>query len=469
MISRSFPPCTRLVAAVVFAPGLFGQSPLPRAPGASVVNVSSPPGTPSEPGIAINPKNPKHVVVVYQTTAAAAYSTDAGRTFTVAEGTKPADWRVAGDVSTTFDNKGNAYLCYLAFDHLGTTDYWAHNAGRNGIFVRRSSDGGKTWEKQASAVKAFPTGHEPGLQFEDEPRIFADNGPNSRYAGNLYVGWVEWQIDKSVMLFSRSTDAGVTWSPALQISVHSGLPRDDNGSLGGFVAAIAPDGTIYGIWNDGNSIMLIESGDGGRTFHQPRAVIETGPPYFGEVPGVSRVEGFAQIAVESRGSKGGNLYIAWSDYRNGDIDVFLASSSDHGRHWSEPVRVNDDPMHDGNDQFYQWMTVDPVTGSVYVQFYDRRDDPRNRKTRMTIARSTDGGRSFKNYSWTDNSFEGQAPFLGDYTWIAAYDNRVYGAWTEVAPQAEKAKQEGRVQSRGATPRGTSTVVRVGSADFSGVK
>ncbi len=469
MISRSFPPSSRVAAAIMLAPGLFGQSRLPRAPGASVVNVSSPPGTPSEPGIAINPKNPRQIVVVYQTTAAAAYSTDAGRTFTVAKGTKPTDWRVAGDVSTTFDNKGNAYLCYLAFDHLGTTDYWAHNAGRNGIFVRRSPDGGKTWEKQASAVKAFLTGHEPGLQFEDEPRIFADNGPNSRYAGDLYVGWVEWQIDKSVMLFSRSTDAGVTWSPALQISVHSGLPRDDNGSLGGFVAAIAPDGTIYGIWNDGNSIMLTESGDGGTTFRRPRAVIETGPPYFGEVPGVSRVEGFAQIAVENRGNKGGNLYLAWSDYRNGDIDVFLAFSSDHGRHWSEPVRVNDDPLHDGNDQFYQWMTVDPVTGNVYVQFYDRRDDPLNRKTRMTIARSTDGGRTFKNYSWTDNSFEGQAPFLGDYTWIAAYDNRVYGAWTEVAPQAEKAEQEARVQSRGATPRGTSTVVRVGSAEFSGVK
>ncbi len=63
--------------------------------------------------------------------------------------------------------------------------------------------------------------------------MFADNSLTSRYAGNLYVGWVEWQLEKSVMPFSRSSDDGKTWSEAKQISVHPGLPRDDNGSLGG--------------------------------------------------------------------------------------------------------------------------------------------------------------------------------------------------------------------------------------------
>ena len=51
------------------------------------------------------------------------------------------------------------------------------------------------------------------------------------------------------------------------------------------------------------------------------------------------------------------------------------------------MRVNSDPIHDGNDQFFQWLAVDPITGIVYVQFYDRRDDPTNHKTRMTLARS----------------------------------------------------------------------------------
>ncbi len=251
----------------------------------------------------------------------------------------------------------------------------------------------------------------------------------------------------------------------MQISTHPGLPRDDNGSLGGFVQTIAPDGAIYAIWDDGNSIVLTESNDGGKTFSHPRAVIETGPPYFGEVPGISRVEGFPQIAVDpTTANKGGNIYICWSDYRNGDVDIFIASSSDHGRKWSAPVRVNDDPVHNGIDQFYQWMAVDPVTGAVYVSFYDRRGDPANRKMRMTLARSTDRGRTFTNYYWTDRPFEAQGAFLGDYTWLAAHNNRVYGIWTEATAAAGQQTPATRGQRPGAT-----TIIRVGAADFSGVK
>ena len=62
--------------------------------------------------------------------------------------------------------------------------------------------------------------------------------------------------------------------------------------------------------------------------------------------------------------------------------------------------MNDDPLHNGADQFYQWLAVDPTNGDVYVQFYDRRDDPDNLKTWVTLARSTDGGSTFTNYAWT---------------------------------------------------------------------
>ena len=441
----------------------LGQASLPHAPGARVVAISQPSERGNEPSIAVNPRSPNQIVAVFQGNAKAAYSTDSARTFTRAEGTVPDDWRVAGDVSTTFDNKGHAFLCYLAFDRLGTPYYWAHGAGRNGIFVRRSMDGGKTWEQNAVAVKAWPTGHEPNMQYEDMPRIFADNAPKSPYAGHLYVGWIEWQLDKSIMLFARSSDAGRTWSTPIRISTHAGLPRDDNGSLVGFIGTVGPDGTIYVVWSDGGTIAFTSSRDGGRTFAPSRRIIETGPPYFGDVAGVSRVMGFPQVGVDWRGGKrGGKVYITWSDYRNGDIDVFAASSLDHGKTWSKPVRVNSDSLHDGRDQFFQWMAVDPVTGAVYVQFYDRRDDPANRATRETLARSTDGGKTFTNYAWTDSSFTGRQAFLGDYTWLTAYDNRVYGIWAESVPVSDTTHT-----APGRPPR-EGTVVYVGTADFSGM-
>jgi hypothetical protein len=447
-----------VLAGCTFA---LGQSSLPTAPGARVVQVSPDGGHYSEPGIAINPNNPDQVVIVMQGgaqvqgSATAAYSVDGGQSFRLAAA-GPADWKVAGDVSTAFDNKGHAFLCYLAFDKLGTADYWAHNSGRNGIYVRRSPDGGKSWDSQAVAVKAFAAPDAHDVPFEDEPRIFADTQANSPYSGNLYVGWVEWQITQSIILFSRSTDEGRTWSEPVRISTHAGLPRDDNGSVGGFVLSIAPDGSLYALWADGNSLVLTESHDGGKTFSPSHAVIETGPPYFGETPGVSRAEGFPQIAFDPLS---GRLYVCWSDYTNGDIDVFFSSSPDHGRTWSHPIRVNDDPIHDGKDQFFQWMAVDPKTGAIYVEFYDRRNDPENINTQVTLARSGDGGKTFRNYTWTQAAFNPDKAFLGDYTWLAAYNSRVYAAWTTAVPPAKSTGSGGSA----------TTVIQVGTADFSGVE
>ena len=78
-------------------------------------------------------------------------------------------------------------------------------------------------------------------------------------------------------------------------------------------------------------------------------------PYFGGaggIPGVSRAMGFPQVGIDGRT---GTLFVTWSDFRNGDVDVFCAVSTDHGKKWSRAVRVNDDPVHDGNDQFFQWL------------------------------------------------------------------------------------------------------------------
>jgi hypothetical protein len=441
------------------------QTSLPPAPGAHVVNISAPNTNGSEPSIAVNPMNPNQVVAVYQR-ATVAYSTDSAKTFTTADLFVVPGWKEGGDVSTTFDNKGHAFLCSLHFDALGSASYWAHGAGRNGIFVRRSLDGGKTWEKDAATVKAYQ-GNEPDIQWEDMPRIFADNVPTSPFAGNLYVGWIEWQLEQSIILFARSTDDGKTFSTPIRISTHAGLPRDDNGALVGFVGVVGADGTIYAIWNDGETIAFTTSHDGGKTFEPSRSIIDVAPPYFGGaggIPGVSRAMGFPQIGVDARpGSAGGRLVVAWSDFRNGDVDVFSSTSEDHGRTWSKPVRVNTDPIHDGNDQFFQWMAIDPITGDVYVQFYDRRDDPANRKTWVTLARSTDGGKTYTNYAWTDKPFESQLAFLGDYEWLTAYNNKVYGVWAESLPIDLSSQQTTGMFRRGGT------VMRVGSADFTGVK
>ena len=439
---------------------------LPRAPGAAITTVTPSPGFFTEPSIAVDPRDPRRVVAAYQDNAHAAWSIDGGATWTLADSTTtaPPDYRVSGDVSVTFDRQGHAFLCYMAFDRLGTEGYWAHGATRGGIFVRRSLDGGRTWARDHVALAEHPS--EPGVPWEDKPYILADN-TNGRYAGNLYVGWTRFLVDRTLVLFTRSTDDGATWSRPIVISSTPGLPRDDNGAVEGFSGAVGPDGTVYAVWADGNGIAFTSSRDGGRTFGRSRTVIRTGPLYYG-IASFTRGNGFPVIAVDP-GHTGGEdahherLFVTWSDYTNGDFDVFVATSVDRGQHWSPPVRVNTDPLHDGRDQFFTWLAVDPSDGSAYALFYDRRGDSANVRPTVTLARSSDGGQSWRNFAWSTDPFDPhRAGFLGDYSGIAALGGRVYGIWTEEASSAPP--------SAGAGPSGAraraNTIVRIGVAEFS---
>jgi hypothetical protein len=433
---------------VLFSAAVLAQ-PLPPAPKARISDINPRPGFFNEPSIAVNPKNPKQIVVAWQVNASVAYSNDGGEKWSTVEGTAPKEYRVSGDVSVAFDAEGHAFLCYIAFDKLGTSQYWAHGATRNGIYVRRSLNGGADWDATAAPVIAHDS--TPGIPFEDKPYVVADTV--SAHPGNLYIGWTQFTLAASDLLFSRSTDTGQTWSNPIKLNSAPGLPRDDNGALEGFHAAESPDGEIYAIWAARDGIMMATSQNGGQSFSKDRRIIPAGPAYFG-ITGVSRSNGFPEIGLDPRGGKrGGKIYVSWSDYTNGDVDVFVASSSDHGKNWSTPVRVNSDPIHNGTDQFFQWMSVDPVSGAVNLIFYDRRGN--NDTTTVTLARSTDEGKTFTNYAWDTEGFSADGDFLGDYVGIAAYGNKVYGAWAHQT--SEPAKEE-----RG---RRTRTTVRVGSADF----
>ena len=174
------------------------------------------------------------------------------------------------------------------------------------------------------------------------------------------------------------------WSTPMEIDRTPGLPRDDNGALEGFDGAVGADSTLYAVWAAGNHLQFTTSRDGGKTFAKVKDVIQSGPTMFA-VQDFDRANGFPQIAVDARSGdhNHAHLYVTWSDTRNGDIDVFCARSVDGGKKWSAPVRVNSDTMHDGADQFFQWLTVDPVTGAVSILFYDRR---LTRKTKRRWSR-----------------------------------------------------------------------------------
>ncbi len=443
-------------------------SELPRAPGARVATLPavtrpSEISRPRETAIAVNPRDPRHLVVSFQQMAGdwnggwgerynvhAAWSVDGGQTWAIGAGTTHEDYRRSADPTVAFDLHGHAFLSYVAFDDPGQVPYWGKAASRNGIFVRRSLDGGKTWEQSPARIFEYRAGQDVRT-FQDKDYVVADNHAGSPYAGNLYLGWTQYSLDKSQVLFARSVDDGRSWSKPQVISTDPGVPRADSaGALMGFHAAVDRDGAVYAIWSDGQAIVLAVSRDGGRTFSPSRRAVPTTywSPRATDFPSAY---GFPSIAIDPRG--GSRLRVAWGDYRYGDIDILASSSDDGGRTWSAPVRVNDDPKHNGKDQILSWLTTDS-DGTVYVAFYDRRGDAKNVLPIVTLARSTDGGRTFTNYAWSAAPTDPRQAGYGDYIGLAAANGRVYGAW----PESVSAPPD--------TPAGAGpSVIRVGIADF----
>ncbi|HYL94986.1 MAG TPA: hypothetical protein VET69_04190, partial [Terriglobales bacterium] len=130
-------PAASAVLLLLYSAFLPAQQ-LSPAPGVRVVSLTPEPGYFNEPSIAVNPRNPQQVVAAYQVPAHIAYSKDAGSTWNRASDVPPKNYKISGDVSVTYDAQGHAILCYIAFDKLGTANYWGHNATRNGIFIKRS-------------------------------------------------------------------------------------------------------------------------------------------------------------------------------------------------------------------------------------------------------------------------------------------------------------------------------------------
>jgi hypothetical protein len=82
-------------------------------------------------------------------------------------------------------------------------------------------------------------------------------------------------------------------------------------------------------------------------------------------------------------------------------------------------------------QFLPWAALDPVTGDLWVVFYDRRATAGN-ATDVYVARSTDAGESWIDFRVSESSFTpSDRYFLGDYIGIAAYGGRAHPIWTRM--------------------------------------
>jgi hypothetical protein len=371
--------------------------------------------SPNEPSIIINPKNTNQLygganIATYF------YSGDAGFTWTEGVITSP-DYGVWGDPVMLCDTTGAFYFFHLSNPPEGN---WIDR-----IVCQKTETSGGPWNDGTYMGLN-------GTKAQDKHWAAVDWKNN-----NLYVTWTQFDAYGtsdpnyfSNIMFSRSYDAGMTWSPALRINQVSGNCEDSDNTTEGAVPCVGPDGQIYVAWAGPAGLVFDRSIDQGDTWLDDDIFVSDIPGGWDyAIPGIFRANGLPITTCDtSNGPYRGTIYINWSDQRNGqdDTDIWLVKSTDGGNTWSEPKRVNDDPP--GKQQFFTWMCIDQTNGYLYFVFYDRRYSDDN-NTDVFMARSTDGGETFLNFQVSEEPFLPNSNiFFGDYTNVTAHDNVIRPIW-----------------------------------------
>jgi hypothetical protein len=375
-----------------------------------------------EPSIAINPINTDVVVAgsilnrVYQ-------SSDGGATWNT--DLIKSSSGVYGDPVIEADYLGNFHYGHLSNP---TGKAWSDDEFLDRIVVQTSKDHGHTWSDGG-----YPAPNPPKDQ--DKEWIAIDPSNN-----DLIMCWTEFDkygskeaSNKSRIVCSRCTYNTEIWSAPVVISEIEGDCLDSDNTTEGAVPAIDNNGTYYVSWAMDEKIYFDKSYDQGKTWLTHDIIIADQPGGWDfMIEGISRCNGFPVTKVDlSQNQYQGTIYVNWADQRNGaqDTDIWLSKSTDQGDTWSPPLRVNNDGA--GHQQFFTWMDVDPVTGYIYIIFYDRREH-NDLSTDVYLAYSTDGGTSFKNEKISDRPFIPNANmFFGDYNDISVYNGVIRPIWTRM--------------------------------------
>ncbi len=271
------------------------------------------------------------------------------------------------------------------------------------VATYQSTDGGATWHE----AHAIPTKHD-GI---DRESMIAD-ATTGRYAGRVYITGATdiaqtdgGHAEGGGMGLWTSTDRGATFAKPFKRASPAGRY-----TLGLGNDVILSDGTLMALFGEvlhpdsvgrappsspGHPNALLEvmaSTDGGETFESAVKVADR----FQDVDeGATWTPCLA--ADVSSGVFADRLYAVWADLRTGRAEILLAVSTDKGKTWSVPRRLNDvDP--DAKDvvgpAVFRPNVAVTRSGVVGVTWYDRHGTPGDLGWYVRVRASLDGGETW---------------------------------------------------------------------------
>jgi hypothetical protein len=392
------------------------------------------PGSKAEMWLAVNPKNPKNIVVAAKDLdpAASDHCVWNGVSVTHDAGQTWKDVHIGGAFAQRVPTSPFfGYACntdpMFQFTKDGAVHYGVEMYDLNGIDKKTNSpafapgwkivlatslDGGDTWPTVVT--------YQPDLLVVSDYSRMTVNPVSQAILESIGSGLVQCHVmvskdgGKSALFYNVATKDGVPCS-------------SNNGAIAG-----SPKGVVVIVGND----MAARSTDDGTTWTDSNKVFAYKPIRQFSESKYRNGENLELAYDLSDGTRKGLLYAVYSSSDRDEADVFARTSTDDGKTWSEAVVVNQDPA-----GTHQWMPNVAVAGdsSVHVVYMDKQYDPEHRLIGLTHAWSDDGGKTWKNQRLSTTSYDGDlgvhqdgGPFIGDYLGVAAVGDEVWAGFPDAS-------------------------------------
>ena len=250
----------------------------------------------------------------------------------------------------------------------------------------------------------------------DKNWIVCDNTASSPFFGHCYTEY-DVTSSRNAVRMRTSTDGGATWGAALS-------PGGGASGLGG-QPVVRPNGTVLVPYlSSADTIRSFRSTNGGGSW---LATVLVSSISHHTVAGGLREEALPSAEIDGAGT----AYVAWADcrFRSGcpRNDIVIAKSTSETT-WAAPVRVPIDATTSTVDHFVPGIGVDPATSGsaarVGLTYYYYPNSSCTAATCVLDAgfiSSTNGGASWSgatalagpmNLSWIPNTSQGR--MFGDY-------------------------------------------------------
>ncbi|MGI8984459.1 MAG: sialidase family protein [Acidimicrobiales bacterium] len=248
--------------------------------------------------------------------------------------------------------------------------FQANAPDRNGsrsVLLARSSDRGRSW-----ATVAIDPGNrapEPGVEMEVnfEGHIAIDPANPRRMYAMWRRSFSRFTPNKPTRPYMAiSDDAGATWSsPQVMFERNNGFdgPRP-----------VVVGDKLFAFWRESAPPMPAAGAD---PLPAPRvtrlfASVSTDEGKTWTDHEIANADDSSEpIPLYDRDR--GIFHVVWHDNRAMELDAYYASSKD-GITWSDPTRLNDDPVDNKYGQHYPQLSISP-NGRLDVAWYDWREDP----------------------------------------------------------------------------------------------